>query len=79
MKANPASQALITVLRSTSFLLKHYRYDDCDPSLSELLHTLGLAVARLEAKQERSTDQPNTVGWQEVPPKTYGPPMPLDR
>ena len=79
MKANPASQALITVLRSTSFLLKHYRYDDCDPSLSELLHTLGLAVARLEAKQERSTDQSNTVGWQEVPPKTYGPPMPLDR
>ena len=60
MNAYPTSEILITVLRSTSFLLEHYGYGGQDPSLSELQHALGLAIAQLVAKQKSSTHQPNT-------------------
>jgi len=36
MMSNEPSATLITLLRSTSFLLEHYRYSERDPTLSEI-------------------------------------------
>ncbi len=44
------SEILISVLRSTSFLLQHYGYNGHDPSLSELQRSLARAMAQLEAQ-----------------------------
>ena len=59
MNAYPTSEILITVLRSTSFLLKHYDYDGHNPSLSELQQTLGRAMTQLEAHAQHESN--NTV------------------
>jgi len=43
-----SSEALVSILRSTSFLLEHYRYGGHDPSLSELQRTLLRAISNLQ-------------------------------
>ncbi len=53
------SEILISVLRSTSFLLEHYRYSGHDPSLSELQRSLGRAMAQLEAHSPADHAAPN--------------------
>jgi hypothetical protein len=61
-EANPqmgsynSSEILISVLRSTSFLLEHYGYSKHDPSLSELQLSLQRATERL-AVQARTDDK----------------------
>jgi hypothetical protein len=50
MHSYGSSEILVTVLRSTSFLLEHYGYSGHDPSLSELQRSLGRAMAQLEAQ-----------------------------
>jgi len=44
------SEALISILRSTSFLLQHYGYGGHDPSLSELQGSIGNAIRQLQAE-----------------------------
>jgi hypothetical protein len=51
-----SSEILISVLRSTSFLLEHYGYSKHDPSLSELQLSLQRATERL-AVEARTDDQ----------------------
>lgn len=51
-----SSEILISVLRSTSFLLEHYGYSKHDPSLSELQLSLQRATERL-ALQTRTDDE----------------------
>jgi hypothetical protein len=51
-----SSEILISVLRSTSFLLEHYGYSKHDPSLSELQLSLQRATERL-AVQPRTDDE----------------------
>jgi hypothetical protein len=51
-----SSEILISVLRSTSFLLEHYGYSKHDPSLSELQLSLRRATERL-AVQARTDDK----------------------
>jgi len=43
-----SSEALVSILRSTSFLLEHYGYGGHDPSLSELQRTLLRAISNLQ-------------------------------
>jgi len=43
-----SSEALISILRNTSFLLEHYGYGGHDPSLSELQRTLLRAISNLQ-------------------------------
>jgi len=59
MNAYPTSEILITVLRSTSFLLKHYGDVGHDPSLSELQRTLGRAMAHLEGQSRAAQASTN--------------------
>ena len=59
MNAYPTSEILITVLRSTSFLLEHYGYGGQDPSMCELQQTLGRAMTQLEAHAQHESN--NTV------------------
>jgi hypothetical protein len=47
--SHKSSQALITILRSTSLLLEHYDYRGHDPSLSELQRSIGNAIRQLQA------------------------------
>ena len=51
-----SAEILISVLRSTSFLLEHYGYSKHDPSLSELQLSLQRAMERL-AVQARTDDE----------------------
>ncbi len=48
---NSDSEILITVLNSTSSLLEHYRYDGDYPTLNELQHLIGRAIANLEDRE----------------------------
>jgi hypothetical protein len=43
-----SSEALISILRSTSFLLEHYGYDGHDPSKSELQRSILRAISNLQ-------------------------------
>jgi hypothetical protein len=43
-----SSEALISILRSTSFLLEHYGYGGHDPSLRELQRTILRAISNLQ-------------------------------
>ena len=43
-----SSEALISILRSTSYLLEHYGYAGHDPSLSEVQRTLLRAIGNLQ-------------------------------
>jgi hypothetical protein len=52
-------EILISVLRSTSFLLEHYGYSGHDPSLSELQRSLGRAVVQLEIQAQGDSAVPN--------------------
>jgi hypothetical protein len=52
-------EILISVLRSTSFLLEHYGYSGHDPSLSELQRSLGRAMAQLEVQAQGDSAAPN--------------------
>ena len=47
MDSYKSSEALISVLRSTSFLLEHYGYDGHDPSMSELQRSIRRAISNL--------------------------------
>jgi hypothetical protein len=51
-------EILISVLRSTSFLLQHYGYTGHDPSLSELQRSLGLAISQLEIQMRTEGKSP---------------------
>ena len=42
------SEALISILRSTSFLLEHYGYGGHDPSMSELQRSIKGAIHNLQ-------------------------------
>jgi len=42
-----SSDALISILRSTSYLLEHYGYAGHDPSLSELQRSIRCAIKNL--------------------------------
>ncbi len=53
-------EILITVLRSTSFLLEHYGYSGHDPSLSELQRSIARATTQLEAQVPADHATPNT-------------------
>ena len=50
MHSYKPSEALISILRSTSFLLHHYGYGGHDPSLSELQGSIGNAIRQLQAE-----------------------------
>jgi hypothetical protein len=52
MRDYSSPEVLISVLRSTMFLLEHYGYSGHDPSLSELQRSLGRAMAQLEAQPQ---------------------------
>lgn len=43
-----SSEALISILRSTSFLLEHYGYGGHDPSMSELQRSIKGAIHNLQ-------------------------------
>jgi hypothetical protein len=51
MHSHSSSEALIGILRSTSFLLKHYGYDGHDPSLTDLERSIGSAIRQLQLVQ----------------------------
>ena len=48
MESRDSSEVLISILRSTSFLLEHYGYGGHDPSLSEVQRTLLRAIGNLQ-------------------------------
>ena len=48
MASQNSSEALISILRSTSFLLEHYGYDGHDPSRSELQRSILRAISNLQ-------------------------------
>ena len=48
MESRDSSEVLISILRSTSFLLEHYGYGGHDPSLGELQRTLVRAIGNLQ-------------------------------
>jgi hypothetical protein len=50
MHSYNSSEILVSVLRSTSFLLGHYCYSGHDPPLSELQRSLGGAMSQLEVE-----------------------------
>ena len=52
MHGYKSSDALASVLRSTSFLLEYYGYSGHDPSLSELQRSLGRALTQLEVRAQ---------------------------
>jgi len=58
-------EILVSVLRSTSFLLEHYGYSGHDPSLSELQRSLERATAQLEAQVPADHTQPRTFESQQ--------------
>ena len=59
MHSYNSSEILISVLRSTSFLLGHYGYNGHDPSLSELQRSLGHAMSQLEVQMRIEGKSPN--------------------
>lgn len=62
MHGYESPDALVSVLRSTSFLLGYYGYSGHDPSLSELQRSLGLAIAQLEVLQAQGDSaSPNAL------------------
>jgi hypothetical protein len=60
MHSYNASEILIGVLRSASFLLGHYGYSGHDPSLSELQRSLGRAMSQLEVQMRAKGKLPIT-------------------
>jgi hypothetical protein len=56
MHSHSSSEALIGILRSTSFLLKHYGYDGHDPSLTDLERSIGSAIRHLQAEEPGAHD-----------------------
>ena len=52
MESRNSSEVLISILRSTSFLLEHYGYGGHDPSLSELQRSLLRAIGNLQPADE---------------------------
>lgn len=48
MDSRESSEALISILRSTSFLLEHYGYGGHDPSINELQRTIRRAISNLQ-------------------------------
>jgi hypothetical protein len=59
MHEHKSSEALISILRSTSFLLDHYGYRGHDPSLSELQRSIGLAIRQLQAESPADNTSSN--------------------
>lgn len=55
------STLLIYVLRSTSYLLELYRYSGRHPTLSELQHMIGRAIANLEDAAISENTRPSTI------------------
>jgi hypothetical protein len=60
-----SSEILISVLRSTSFLLEHYGYSGHDPSLSKLRRSLSRAMEQLEAKAPADHAAPHSFETQQ--------------
>jgi hypothetical protein len=52
MHSYNSSEILVSVLRSTSFLLGHYCYSGHDPPLSELQRSLGARCPNSKSKCE---------------------------
>jgi hypothetical protein len=57
-------EILITILRSTSFLLEYYGYSGQDPSLGELQRSLGRAMAQLELQARAGGASPGAFETQ---------------
>jgi len=55
VESRNSSEVLISILRSTSFLLEHYGYGGHDPSLGELQRSLLRAIGNLQP--EAPTDE----------------------
>jgi len=70
-----SSEALISILRSKSFLLQHYGYGGHDPSLSNLQRSIGNAIHQLQAESladgesgtERATVRVVQSAMREIP------------
>ena len=56
-----SAEILISVLRSTSFLLEHYGYNKHDPSLSELQLSLQRATERLAVQARTDNETLNPI------------------
>lgn len=56
MHSHSSSEALIGILRSTSFLLKHYGYDGHDPSLTDLQRSIASAICQLQLEDPGAHD-----------------------
>lgn len=56
MDSHNSSEALISILRSTSFLLEHYGYSGHDPSMTELQRTIARAISNLQPESPAGGD-----------------------
>lgn len=49
MRSYDPSETLVTILQSTSFLLRHYGNSAHEPALSELQHLIAVSVTQFKA------------------------------
>ena len=59
LDSRDSSEALISILRSTLFLLEHYGYGGHDPSLSELQRSIGRAIRNLQPESPADNGSSN--------------------
>lgn len=72
MHSNEPPEILISVLRSTSFLLEHYGYGGHDPSLSELQRSLARAIHELQTEMPPDNRESNAFESHAVVSHRYG-------